>query len=63
MYNSIGNDVDVDLSNGEHGKKSWHRSSAHPKNLSWSEFNVDQTDVDAIKRADAIISFVNRGMK
>ncbi len=62
VYNSIGSEVDVDLSNGEHGRRqNWRGGSGHPKNLSWSEFNVDQSDVDAIKRADAIISFVNRG--
>ncbi|XP_021948189.1 bone morphogenetic protein 7 [Folsomia candida] len=61
VYNSMGNEVDVDLSNGEHGRRQNWRGSSHLKNLSWSEFNVDQTDVDAIKRADAIISFVNRG--
>jgi len=64
VYNSIAtssNEADVDLSNGEHGRKqNWH-ASVRSRNLSWSEFNVDQSEVDAIKRADAIMSFVNRG--
>jgi hypothetical protein len=64
VYNSIAissNEADVDLSNGENGKKqNWH-GSLQSKNLSWSEFNVDPGEVDAIKKADAIISFVNRG--
>jgi len=66
VYNSIAtssNEVDVDLSNGENGRKqNWQHGSGHSKNLSWSEFNVDPVEVDAIKKADAIISFVNRGL-
>lgn len=83
VYNSISSgsqfDLDVDLSNGENGRRQdWRRqqqqhrqsqqqqqqyksSGPGAKNLSWSEFNVDQADIDAIQKADEIISFANRG--
>lgn len=73
VYNSISTgsqfDLDVDLSNGENGRRQdWKKSQKRPhqshtgaKNLSWSEFNVDQSDIDAIQKADEIISFANRG--
>lgn len=80
VYNSISSgsnfDLDVDLSNGENGRRQdWKQHQHHrgnsgrgtvgpgpgSKNLSWSEFNVDQADIDAIAKADEIISFANRG--
>ncbi|CAL8144075.1 unnamed protein product [Orchesella dallaii] len=76
VYNSISSgsnfNLDVDLSNGENGRRQdWKQkpgtavptSTGGPgaKNLSWSEFNVDQADIDAIAKADEIISFANRG--
>lgn len=77
VYNSISSgsqfDLDVDLSNGENGKRQDWRRQQHQqqrsgrghgpgaRNLSWSEFNVDQADIDAIQKSDEIISFANRG--
>ena len=62
VYNSLsGNDADVDLSNGENGRRQNWRGGRNRGNLTWSEFNVDQDEVDAMTSADEIISFVNRG--
>ncbi|CAG7826131.1 unnamed protein product [Allacma fusca] len=62
VYNSLSNEVDVDLSNGVNGRKQSWRTSSSP-NITWSQFNVDQDEANTIAQADEIISFINRGHK
>jgi hypothetical protein len=64
VYNSIsaGETESVDLSNmGRWGEGS-SRVKVKAQNLTYSQFNVDSVEVEAISKADAIISFTNRGM-
>jgi len=66
VYNSIvltEDALDVDLSNGENGRRQNWRGRRKSHNLTWSEFNVNDEEVNAISQADSIISFPNRGKK
>lgn len=45
------------------GEERLSRNVVPPLNLSYSRFNVHSEEINAIRKADAIVSFLNRGIR